>query len=502
MTKRAGGLTEGRLLARNTVWSLLGNVLPLAVAVASIPFLIRGLGTERFGLLSVIWVVARYFSVFDLGLGRALTKLVAERLGRDDEDSIPDLVVTGLVIVAGLGALAALTLALASPWLVRDALNTPAGLASDGVNAFIVLSASLPFLIVSGALIGLLEAHQHFRAFSVIRMFTGSLTFAGPALVLLWSTSVAAAAAAIAASRMLAAFAYAAYCLKAFPLIPRRGRFRSGLVRPLIDFGGWFTISNVISPIMVYMDRFVIGAVLSLTAVAYYTTPYEAITRLSVFPAALASVLFPAFTTALASQERGLARLYGNGWKAVLLVVAPVVALIVLFAPEGLRIWIGPQFASHSSEVTRWLAIGALINSLARIPHALVQGAGRPDLIAKLHLAELPLYLLGLWWALHGFGIVGAAAAWTLRIVFDTLAFFWLGSRLVPVVARSSTRCVGAGSIVVFGTAMLALASDIRLKIVLGALVLMGALIVGTREARRLRWPILGGRGQMGEARK
>ena len=36
---------------------------------------------------------------------------------------------------------------------------------------------------------------------------------------------------------------------------------------------------------MVYLDRFVIGAVISVTAVAYYATPYEIVTKIGIIPA-------------------------------------------------------------------------------------------------------------------------------------------------------------------------------------------------------------------------
>ena len=75
-------LTQGRLLARNTVWNLGGQVAPLVVAIFAIPPLIKGLGTDRFGVLTLAWVVIGYFSLFDLGLGRALTKLVAGQEGK------------------------------------------------------------------------------------------------------------------------------------------------------------------------------------------------------------------------------------------------------------------------------------------------------------------------------------------------------------------------------------------------------------------------------------
>ena len=50
----------------------------MLVALVAIPILVDGLGTARFGILTLAWMVVGYFSLFDLGLGRALTKLTAK----------------------------------------------------------------------------------------------------------------------------------------------------------------------------------------------------------------------------------------------------------------------------------------------------------------------------------------------------------------------------------------------------------------------------------------
>src|SRR5258707_3685994 len=114
-------LTSGRLLARNTIWNLLGLLLPLAVGVVAVPPLIRGMGVARVGLLTLAWIVVGYFSLFDLGIGRALTKVVADRLGPNQEASIPPLAWTSFVLMLLLGVFAGiLTLAIA-PWLFHPA---------------------------------------------------------------------------------------------------------------------------------------------------------------------------------------------------------------------------------------------------------------------------------------------------------------------------------------------------------------------------------------------
>src|SRR5215469_9230201 len=112
-----GHLTSGRLLARNTVWNLIGSGAPMLVAVFCIPILIRGLGKERFGVLTLAWALIGYASLFDLGLGRALTQLVARKLGAGEEREIPSLAWTSLLLMLLLGFLGTAAIFLISPWL-------------------------------------------------------------------------------------------------------------------------------------------------------------------------------------------------------------------------------------------------------------------------------------------------------------------------------------------------------------------------------------------------
>ncbi len=91
----------------------------------------------------------------------------------------------------------------------------------------------------------------------------------------------------------------------------------------------------------------------------------------------------------------------------------------------------GQEFAKNSASVLQWLAVGVFINSLAQVFTTLVQGSGRPDLSAKLHVLELPTYLVGLWLAIHYYGILGAAIAWTVRVSVDGAMLLWISRRFL-----------------------------------------------------------------------
>jgi O-antigen/teichoic acid export membrane protein len=207
------------------------------------------------------------------------------------------------------------------------------------------------------------------------------------------------------------------------------------------------TATNIISPLMSYLDRFVVGAILPMAAVAHYVTPYELVSKLSLFPQSLMGVFFPAFATSFASDRERMAALFGRSLRALLLFMFPLALILVLFAREGLTLWVGAAFAAASAPVLRWLAVGIFINSLAHAPFNVLQGIGRPDLTGKLHLVELPFYLGALYLFAHAFGIVGVAMAWVLRITADSAALLLVTTRQVPSVSEDVRRVVAWATI-------------------------------------------------------
>jgi len=148
----------------------------------------------------------------------------------------------------------------------------------------------------------------------------------------------------------------------------------------------------------------------------------------------------------------------------IFLSLFPVVLIIVTFAHEGLALWLGGDFAVNSSLVLQVLAVGVFINSQAYVPSGLVQGAGRPDLTAKLHLIELPFYLLILWWMLDAYGIVGVAVAWVLRVVVDAVFLFAMAHRLLSPASPLTLRPVLRPGMALFVLALGAVIPGLAMK--------------------------------------
>ena len=71
--------------------------------------------------------------------------------------------------------------------------------------------------------------------------------------------------------------------------------------------------------------------------------------------------------------------------------------------------------------------------SSALIPLAAIAAMGRLDIVAKLYWMELGLYSFGAYLLIRDFGIIGAAAAWSLRTIVDAAVMIWLSKRIANV---------------------------------------------------------------------
>ena len=354
----------------------------------------------------------------------------------------------------------------------------PDALRPETVRAFVVLALSVPLVIGSTGLRGLLEAAHRFDLTNAVRTPMGVFTFVGPLLVLPFSDSLVPAVSVLAAGRLVTCAVYLTLCLRVLPALRHSVALRRSVVGPLFQFGSWMTVSNIVGPLMTTLDRFTIGALLSAHAVAYYATPYDVTSKMLMLPAALVGVLFPTFSAEIAQDRARVVRIFGRAVRYIFVALFPVALIIVALAHEGLRLWLGADFARHSAPVLQLLAVGILINSIAFVPFALIQGAGRPDLTAKLHAAEFPFYLAAIFLLIKADGIVGAAIASAARIAVDALALFLMAWRFLrfPVPVRLLAGLVTFAALTLLCLGFIAPAPAVKLAALLLALVTFGSI--------------------------
>ena len=435
-------IASSRPLVRNLAWNIVGESMPVLAAVFAIPILVRSLGADRFGVLMLSWMVAGYFGLFDFGLGRALTKLMARELSLAHHGKSASLFWTALIMMLTFGASAAVILAILAPLLAHVALRIPIALQPETLAGFYVIALGLPFLVSASALRAALTAAERFDSLNLIRTPAGILSFAAPLLMLPFTHRLGWLIATLMLNRALSWAIYFAAVLRTMPSLRSRVSFDRAAIRPLLGFGGWITISNLITPLMVYLDRFVIGMTVSMAALTAYSVPMEIISKSFILPAAISGVMFPAFARNLATLPEDVCRLFERAVKLVSAILLPLCLMIVTFAPQIMSFWMGRKFALESSRqsstVLQILAAGAFVTGLSWIPLALLHAAHRPDLTAKLHLADFPLYAITLWILIHHYGLAGAAFAWSGRLLAENIVLFAMASARPPTTAPAA----------------------------------------------------------------
>jgi O-antigen/teichoic acid export membrane protein len=239
---------------------------------------------------------------------------------------------------------------------------------------------------------------------------------------------------------------------------------------------------------MGYVDRFMIAALLSAGAVAYYATPHELATKLRIVPGALAAVLFPTFASRIVATAEHVTPLFDKAVLWLFAALLPVCVALTLFAKELLGAWIGPEFALQSAPLLRVFAVGMLINGLAHVPFTLMQSAGAARITALIHVLELPFFLGCLWVLTRSFGVEGAAFTWLLRIVLETALLFVLSA---PLIGRTPSYLFNRKAVALASLAALgfcgALIAPLSLRIlwVFCVTALLVPVVLGSRILRR-----------------
>lgn len=407
------------MIRRDTLLNLGGQGLPLVVALFTVPATVAGLGVERFGLLALAWTVLGSFNVVDVALGRAVTRTAAAALEQGERERIPALVWNAALLQAALGGFAAVLLAAAAPLLAGRVLDVPGPLAAEARSAFLVLALSPPLTLVMGVFRSLLEALRRFDLVNLVRAPSGAATFAIPWLGAVQGWGLPAIFGVLVAVRAGVALAYFLGCRPTLTGLPKPGLDR-GVLGPLVRFGGWVTASNLIPPFLVLLERFLLGALISLEAVSLFSVPYEMVFRLWILPTSVVAALFPVLAAASGRQEWGRVRELGSrtAWTSLLLLAIPVLVLVAAAEPL-LRLWIGGPFAEDAAPILRLLAVGFLASALASVSATVLQALGRPDRTARLRLLNLPLFAVLSWWTISRWGLTGAALSTVLRAVLD-----------------------------------------------------------------------------------
>lgn len=409
-------------IVSDSISNFAGILIPFLIALLTVPLAIKGLGEERYGLLSIVWVILTYLSLLDFGVSKASSKFLAEFHGKEDHQQSTRIIHAANIFGLLSGLLVGIIMVVATPWIVGSLSLTESNDIQEATRSFFIISASLPLLFLGTGLRGAMEASRRFHSVNLGLVLTNSISYAIPAISFFIPISLPNIILGVVLVRALNVGYYALLVKRNYQIQSLFGKHVGEEIGKLLRYGGWITISNLISPLLVYMDRILIGALLPMANVAYYAVPYDLVNRIRIFPQALLKTLFPEFSQMETENRKNETRiLIEASWRGIVLVVGLVGILISFYSWDILALWLGTDMAIKSATVMMIFGIGFSINAVAFIPFNYLQSIGRPDIPAKMHLLEFPIYIVLLVTFTKAYGIFGTALAWSIRVTVDAV---------------------------------------------------------------------------------
>lgn len=413
-------------------WNLIGLGLPLVVAATTVPHLLELLGSQRFGLLTLAWGLIGYAGALDLGIGRAATQRISVLREGHEQSAVQDVLATAVRLTVVTSGIAMLFIAI-SAWLGVGKLINSSEVAFQEINsAIFLLALALPMQAISATYRGVSEAYLNFRNINILRILLGAANFGLPYLIALYSKRVDLLIGSLVVSRLVALvfFRFFAHECIAEKNNKVKGRYSSAIARQLFQFGGWFTVSSIVSPVMVQADRFFIAALIGASAVTTYVIPYEITVQALIISSAITTVAFPFVSRMLAIDPEVAMKIFKKWTWIIFIIMMLGMTILAAILPKLLAMWLGKPADLESVMAGRILCFGVIANAIGSMYFSLLHAKQKTKETALLHLCELPIFIISLIFFLNEFGVVGASLAWVLRVVFDCLGLVFLSRNI------------------------------------------------------------------------
>lgn len=425
------GLTTKVL--KGSFWTLTGQVIPLLATLISTPLIIRLLGSEAYGVLILVGLIPAYFSFADFGMNIASTKFGSEAYSQGLPEREGKVIRTALVIAFLSSITISIPIFLFSGYITGSLMNVPEHLQFQANVALKITAVSFNLGIIGGVL--------NTPQFSRLRMDLSTFINAGsklllailtPLVLILGGRIIAAAL----ASLFIAVLMMTSNLFVSGKLLPQiyRTTIDKSFFSPLLKFGGGILVSGIAGILLINLEKLFLTRMVSVQSLAYYSVAFTFANMATMFSVSMVQALIPAFSQLLTPEKRDeFNALFSRGFRINILGLLPAVMFLFVVAKPFFTLWAGPEFGRESSNPFYILLLGLLFSILAFVPHSSITAFGRTDVMAKVYWIELVPYILSVIVFIHYFGILGAAMAWTLRVVVDAFVFIYLSKRIIGI---------------------------------------------------------------------
>ncbi|PWT97756.1 MAG: hypothetical protein C5B51_30640 [Terriglobia bacterium] len=404
------------------LWNWLGVAINIAIGLMLSPYMVRKLGSERYGIWALVFTLVEYLSFFDLGFSTAVVKFVAHYRARKEPDEINRVINTGLlyfVFAAALFAAAAVAVAAYAGALFQISNE---GYRQD-FRFLIVITGigwgiAFPFQFFTGCL----DAFQRYDHLTRAWIATLLIRAVSCAVLLYFGFGLKALGTMVVLGQIAGNVLAMLLFRSMFPAMRLSPSFVSlPLVREMMRYGMHSFLANVSNLFINQAPPVIIGHQRPAAFVGYFTLPLR---LLQYSVDGVARLGFVTRSNVAEMQAQGDERkayhlgIYLNRYCVALF--APLVIFLLVYGRELVRLWISPEFALYSAPLLPVLSIATLLAVAGQFNSgAVLYGLGRHSRMARGLFVEGILAAVLVWIVLPRYGILGAAWVTAAAMVFN-----------------------------------------------------------------------------------
>jgi len=398
-------------ILKNTAANYIQQVVAVAVFMFLTPYAARQLGTEQFGLWSLMWSMVGLLGLVDMGVSSAVVKFIADARGRNSDERLRKLYATFFWVQTSLATLVLFLAGLIAPFL-GHVFDIPNGLLRVAAIVFMILSFRVATGMPFGLFVGLLAGHQK-QAYSSLIKAAGVLAYGGFAFVMLrFKPSAVSLAWCSLGVHILSNAVIVAAAIRIVPdFTIRPSLFSRSLVKEISSFSGAAFLVQVSSLLYTRVDLFVIQRFMSLVSVARYSVAMQTIERGALFCRQMTKALTPMIAEMKgADDDQSIRLILRKGTQLNAALATPLLGGLIWLAPDLIHSWMGIDF-SASILPMQLLAGAAWIAAVCGISSTILTMTGHQKKGARLIIAGQVLNLgLTLLLVFH-YGLNGVAFA-------------------------------------------------------------------------------------------
>jgi O-antigen/teichoic acid export membrane protein len=401
-------------------WTFL--VLTVAIAFIVSPIMVNKLGVNTYGIWVLMVSISGYFTVLDFGINTALVRFISKYVALKDFTKANEVYSSALALFSIAGAIAIISIVIFSLnfselFNIKEFNNRYLSI------VFIVIGIDLAINLVFGVFSGVLRGLQKFHELNVISIVISLLK--NMALVYLLYNDYSILSIAILQIFMSLLKYYLMYLLinKKHTFI----QFEKSLVtkvtfKKLYDYSIYSFLIAVAMKIIFYTDSLIIGLLINIGAVTYYSIPVMIVENLEKFIWAAIAVLIPVISSheALMNTESNKT-LYVTGSKYIFMLTGPVLIVLLIAGDEFIGLWMGAEYIKDSGQVLKILLVGYIFSLTQLMAHGILKGISKHKILAYILCFQVSLNLAVSIILAPIYGINGVAIGTTIPILISNI---------------------------------------------------------------------------------